>query len=79
MITILKNAVLFLKRKVHDFCQSELKKIHGDNKTPQQHTDPAFVEYIKGEDQVPGMGCLQKTTETEGRRFQKKAQHTNNK
>lgn len=82
MITILKIAVLFLKRRVHNFCQSELKKfneIHGDNTTPQQRTDPAFVAYIKGEDQVPGMGCPKKTTETEGRRFQKKAQHTNNK
>lgn len=63
MITILKIAMLFLKRKIHDFCQRELKKlyeIHGDNTTPQQHTDPAFVTYTKGEDQVPDMGCPQK-------------------
>lgn len=72
MITILKIAVPFLKRKVHDFCQSELKKlyeIHGDNTTPEQHTDPAFVAYTKGEDQVPDMGCPQKTKETKSRRF----------
>ena len=81
MITVLKNAVVSLKRKVYDFFQSELEKfneIHGDNTTPQQHTDPAFIAYIKGEDLVPVMGCPQKATETdEGRRFQKAARLTN--
>ena len=52
MITVLKIAVVYLKRTVYDFFLSKLKKfneIHGDSTTLQQHTDPAFVVYIKGE------------------------------
>lgn len=81
MITVLKNAVVYLKQKVYDFVQSKLKKfneIHGDNKTLQQQTDPVFTAYIKYEDQVPGKGYRQKTTKTaEDRRVQKTAQQTN--
>ena len=81
MIAVLKNAVVYLKRKVHDFFQSKLKKfneIHGDSKTLQQHTDPAFTAYIKGESHLPGKGCPKKTTETgKGRGFQKAVQQNN--
>ena len=82
MITVLKMAAVYLKRTVYDFFLSKLKKfneIHGDSTTLQQHTDPAFVLYIKGEGHLPGKGCPQKTTETgKGRRFQKTVQQTNN-
>ena len=81
MITVLKNAVVYLKRKVYDFFQSKLKKfndIHRHSTTLQQHTDPAFEPYIKGEYHVPGNGCPKKTTETgKGRRFQKVVQQNN--
>ena len=81
VIRVLKNVVVYLKREVYDFLQSKLKKfneIHGDGMTLQQHTDPAFVPYIKGEDQVPGNGCPKKPTETgKGRPFQKLIQQSN--
>ena len=81
MITVLKNVVVYLKRKVYVFFQSKLKKfneIEGDTKTLQQHTDPAFVPYVKGEDQVPGNGCPKKPTETgKGSLFQKIFQQSN--
>ena len=81
MITVLKNVVVYLKRKVYDFFQSKLKKfneIQGDSKTLQQHTDPAFAPYVKGEDQVPGNGCPKKPTETgKGSLFQKIFQQSN--
>ena len=81
MITVLKNAVVYLKRKVNDFFQSKLMKlneIRGNSKTLQQQTDPAFIAYTKGEAKVPGKGYRQKTTKTdEDRRFQKTVQQTN--
>ena len=80
MITVLKNAVVYLKRKVYNFFQSKLKKfneIHGDNAAPRQRTDCAFIEYTNSEDQVPGKGYRQKATETDkARRFQKTVQQT---
>ena len=72
-----------MKRKVYDFFQRKLKKfndIHGDSTTLQQHTDPAFIAYIKGEAKVLGKGSPQKTTETgKGRRFQKTVRQQTNK
>ena len=82
MITVLTNAVVYLKRKVYNFFQSKLKKfneIHGANTAPQQQTYSAFIVYTKSVDQVPGgKGYRQKTTETDkARRFQKTVQQTN--
>ena len=82
VITVLKNAVVYLTQKVYDFFQSKLKKlneIHRVSTTLQQHMDPpVFKPYIKRQNQVPGNGCSQKITETgKGRRFQKTAQQTN--
>ena len=67
VITVLKNAVVYLKRKVYDFFLRKLKKfikIHGDSTTLQRHTDhAAFTAYIKGEGHLPCKGCPKKTTD----------------
>jgi len=60
-----KTATLWAQ-KICTYVQSEFQEfidIQEDSAASEQHTDPAFIAYIKGEDFHPDAHCQQTTTE----------------
>ncbi|KAL9975782.1 hypothetical protein ACROYT_G012978 [Oculina patagonica] len=65
-IYILANTVMLLVQNICAYLQNELEEfndIHEKSADTEQHTDPEFIAYIKGEETVSGMHCSHTTSE----------------